>query len=90
MKEYCNRIDKMINVDLKNAAEKVATLDPHGTTGVSSLMADSLTTSTRRLRTVHGSLRRARTAAVLTSNGSSVTSHSSGSRESTPLSDSSR
>ena len=92
VKEFCSGIQTMIKKDLKDAAEKVGNLDHAGTTGAAGIMADCLTRSTQRLRSIQASLRRAHMTAVLSSNGSSTTNSTdrNSSRESTPLSDSSR
>ena len=78
LKEFCVGIDVMIKKDLKEAAEKVASLDTAGITGAAALTASCLTDSTRRLRSIQASIRRARMAAVLSSESNSSRSNSSG------------
>ena len=80
----------MINKDLKDAAEKAARLDLNRVTGVPQTMAERLTDFTQGLRFVQTSTRRARTNVVLNSSSGSQTPPTTGSRETTPVSDLSR
>ena len=70
LKELCIEIEKKMNVDLKEAAQKLASLDQAGTIGAAQKVSRLLTQFSDRLRSIRTEIRQARGTVTPSSNGS--------------------